>query len=333
MWTDELAASVDSVSLSHGARRLTLRKGSTSGMWTVRRFNRTPRPSEVSSARPRELFWLPSVTPALRTRLRGLDISWVTDLGEMHIVVPWGMVLEHSAGHPAGPGSAEPAPAELSPGAAVVLQFLLEHPYPVPQTGIARAVGLSQPRISQVMPELRSANLAGRSSAGYFATDPGEGFDILRGRKPSSPTVAVGWYSVEPLNAQLTKIRERAVDAGVQVRLCGDWAADLLAPWRRPGRIVIHADATFDLGEIAFVPAPLENATLELRVEPIRAAWQPAPEIIAAMTEHTPEWAVAPVTEVAREVAATGGSDADQAVGELKRVWLHARAAVARRSG
>jgi hypothetical protein len=329
MWTDELAASVDSASLSDGARRLTLRKGAAVGNWTVRRLSRTPRPSEIRSARRAELLWIPSATPALRESLRRLDISWVTDIGEIHIRAPWGVIDRHPA-EPADPPVPEPARTELSRGAAVVLQFLLEHPYPAPQTRIASAVGLTQPRVSQVMPELSTAGLAGRGAGGYFAAEPGEGFEVLcAGRAPAS-AVVMGWYSVEAPRKQLATARELAAAAGVNVRLCGDWAADLLAPWRQPGRIVLHTNATVDLSGAGFVPAPPEAATLELRIEPIRASWQPAPDITAAMAGRGIEWPVAPVTEIAREITETGGSDADQAVHELKRVWLQARTVVAR---
>jgi hypothetical protein len=330
MWMEELAESVDSVSLSEGARRLTLRRGAATGTWNVRRFARAPRPSEVGPARPNELFWVPSATPALRARLSALDIPWVTDHGEVHIVMPWGTVENHPAEDPADSGSAPHARVELSPGAAAVLQYLLEYPYPAPQTRIASAVGLTQPRVSQVMPELSAAGLAGRGVGGYFAADPGEGFEILRTRRATASVVVAGWYSVEAPRKQLAIVRERASAAGLDVRLCGDWAADLLAPWRQPGRIVVHTDATVDLGGVAFVPSPPEAATLEFRVEPIRASWRPAPEIIAAMTDQRVEWPVAPVTEVAREIAETGGSDADQAVYELKRAWLQARTVVSR---
>lgn len=328
MWTEGLAGSVDSMVLSDGARSLLLRKGEASATWTVRRFARTPRPSEVDPRAPAELFWLPSATPALRTRLRELGISWVTDLGEIHILAPWGTVHGTSSAEREDSAS-ETERVALSPGAAVVLQFLLEHPHPAPQTRIAAAVGLSQPRVSQVMPELHEMGLVGRRARGYLATDPAEGFEILcRLRAPAS--IVLSWYSVEPPRAQLVAFRERAAAAHVDVRLCGDWAADLLAPWRQPGRIVVHADTTVDLDAVAFVMSPPETATLELRVMPIRAGWQPSPEVVAALTDQALDWPVAPVTEIAREIAAAGGSDADQAVGELKHAWLHARTAVAR---
>lgn len=331
MWADELAGSVDSVSLSDGARRLTLRKGAASRTWAVRRLSRTPRPSEMGSAGRAELLWLPSATPALRERLYALDISWVTDIGEVHISAPWGMIHRSPAtDEPADPSSANPAQTELSPGAAVVLQFLLEHPHPAPQTRIAAAVGLTQPRVSQVMPELRAVGLVNRTRGGYLAVDPAVSFDILRLRKAPASVAVVCWYSLEPLRVQLSAVRERADAAGVAVRLCGDWAADLLAPWRQPGRIVVHADATLALDGAAFVPSPLETATLELRVEPIKENWRPAPEIVAALADRGMVWPVAPITEIAREILAVGGSDADQAVDELKRAWLRARSAVAR---
>jgi DNA-binding Lrp family transcriptional regulator len=332
VWTDELANSVDSMVLSDGARTLTLRRGGVSGTWAVRRFARVPRPSEVGPVpSTAALFWLPSATPALRARLHALDISWVTDLGEIRIAAPWGTIHRGSVDD-AADAAPEPEPVALSPGATAVLQFLVEHPGPATQTRIAAAVGLSQPRVSQVMPELRAAGLVGRYGRAYVAADPAEGFEVLS-RRRTTAAATVCWYGVQSPRLQLAALQEQVAAAGVDARLCGDWAADRLAPWRQPGGIVVHADASLDLTAASFVPSPPETATLEVRVEPIRAAWQPAPEIIAAITDQSVDWPVAPVTEVAREILATGGSDAGQAVAELKRAWLRAWSALAARGG
>jgi hypothetical protein len=230
----------------------------------------------------------------------------------------------------APPRPPEPVPnvvdtAELSPGGAAVLLFLLEHPAAATQARIAAAVGLSQPRVSQVMSELLAAALVIRGSGGYAAADAERGFEILLARRPSKRGLVTGWYGLGPPREQIAAVCAQADSVGVAVRLCGDWAADLLAPWRQPGRIVIHSDASLALDSAGFVSAPIDTANLELRVEPVRPEWRPAPAIAAAMGGMAPAWPVAPVIEIAREIAESGGTDAHQAIDILRRSWLAAR--------
>ena len=324
MWIDALHGHGTEVELTDGARTLMLRHGETVVSWTVRRLRRTPRPSEVGAVPADQMLWLPAMTVALRERLAELGVSWVADPGEVHLDTPWGLIA-HGPPRQAVPETGKSAGPHLSPGARRSLQFLLERADPSTQQRIATAVGLSQPRLSQVLKELRGHQLAQRVPGGWHAPRPDRAFDAWLSADDSPVALTTRWHSVAPPRDQLTAVRERADLEQAKVRLCGDWAADLLAPWRQPRLITVHVDRTIDLESVGFVPSPADSATVAVHVGPTLPDWQPDPAVVAVMTAERHTWPLAPITEIAREIVATGGSDADQAVDVLKTRWLRAR--------
>lgn len=325
MWLGTLRENGTDADLTDAARRLTLRSGDAVASWMVRRLRRIPRPSEVSSIETGQVLWLPGLTAGLRKRLLEIGASWVTDAGEVHLDAPWGLVSQELPRPVEESASAGEVEATLSPGAVLVLQFLLEHPAPATQQRIASAVGLSQPRVSQVLKELGGDDLVERVADGWLAARPERGFDVVVAADPMVSALTLTWYGLATPRRQLAAIWHQAEIERAEVRLCGDWAADLLAPWRQPGLIVVHADRTLDLDSAGFVPAPPASATVAVQVGPIRADWRPEPHMTAALTKQPIRWPLAPVTEIAREIAATGGSDAGQAIAELRAEWLRVR--------
>ena len=111
--------------------------------------------------------------------------------------------------------------------------------------------------------------------------------------------------------------------------MCGDWAADLIAPWRRPGLVTIHADAMPDLEMVDFVPSDDNAATAIVYVGRVGPTWMADTAVVRAMSGRDIVETLAPVTEIAREILSAAGSDAPDAVSELKQTWLAARTASA----
>ncbi len=270
-----------------------------------------------------ELLWTPSMTPALRDRLVRLDISWVTDRDEIHIHTPWGLIANaHESDRAVQPVSNE---RSFSPGALITLQYLIETPTPVTQHTIAHAVGLSQPRMSQVLRELVPAGLAQRVTGGWVTPDPGEAFNTWLAAPRRPEDVTEHWFSLDPLRDQLMRLTVRAREARAALRLCGDWAADVIAPWRRPGRIVVHADASLDLEPVAFVPSDPTGASLSVHIGPLWPGWRLNEQVAEALGAASSDPPLAPVTEIAREIQASGGSDAPEGLAGLRRVGLAPR--------
>jgi hypothetical protein len=327
MWLLALERAGYRARLADGGRRLSLIRGDHESVWQLRRYRRTPRPSEMVTGTD-DLVWVPAMTAGLRDRLSSLDISWITDTGELHIHSPSGLIVDEQPRVSVEIDDRTDLP-RLSLGALATLQYLLERPTPTTQNRVATAVGLSQPRIAQVLKVLSSAGLVSRNRSGWHVIEAGRAFDtwLAAARWPFGATA--GWYSLAPPSEQLVTIARRAGECGAQIRLCGDWAADVLAPWRPPSVLVVHSDMSLDLNDVGFVTAQPEAATVLVHIGPVRDTWSPAAEVIAAMAASPADMPLAPVTEVAREIAVQGGSDADQAVAELRRVWLRARSVAA----
>jgi hypothetical protein len=330
VWLNSLRDQGLDVRVTDAAGTLTVRRGDVVASWHLRHLRRTPRPSEIRPTDREQVLWVPKLSGSLRDRLAELDISWVTDTGDVHVRAPWGLVVVDAHG---GSSSVPPAtdPVRLSRGALATLQHLLERPAPASQRRIASAVGISQPRVSQVLTELRRDHLAVRVTGGWQVTEPERAFRVWLSAAAARTALTVGWFSLGPPQQQIAEIWDQAREEHADVRLCGDWAADVLAPWRRPRLIVVHTDRTLDLESRSFVPASSETGTVTLHVGPIREDWRADPDVVAAMTGEAVTRTTAPTSEVIREILAVGGSDADQAADELTAAWLRARAAV--RSG
>jgi hypothetical protein len=179
-----------------------------------------------------------------------------------------------------------------------------------------------------VLKGLRADGLVRRAATGWVTPDLADAFDILVATGPPETVMTTRWFSLRPVRDQMQAIHRQAAAQGVATRLCGDWAADLIAPWRRPGLLAAHADALLDLENVDFVPSDDKAATAIVHVGQVRRAWTADNAVVRAMSGRDVTETLAPVTEIAREILSAAGSDAADAVSELKRVWLGARTAL-----
>jgi hypothetical protein len=98
--------------------------------------------------------------------------------------------------------------------------------------------------------------------------------------------------------------------------LSGDVAADLIAPWRHPERLVVYARTGIDPTTVGLVPAAQEDSTLEFVVPEDPGVW-PAPS-----TDPTRDGALLPLAnplQILWDVGRASGPDTDEAVARLWR--------------
>src|SRR5262249_3306001 len=131
---------------------------------------------EIRTADRNEVLWLPDVSRPAHEWLVELGISWVTDSGDVHVHAPWGLVTADA--RPPAVTETEGSRPRLSRGALATLQVLLERPVPLSQQEIAPAAGITQPRVSQVLKDLRGEGLADRTARGWQATEPRRALDV-----------------------------------------------------------------------------------------------------------------------------------------------------------
>ena len=70
------------------------------------------------------------------------------------------------------------------------------------------------------------------------------------------------WYGLEPLPEQLA--RALAANPGRRVVLSGDLAADAIAPWQAPSRVLLYVAQPADLRVHGFVQSGAQEATLTI---------------------------------------------------------------------
>ncbi|WP_280429688.1 MarR family transcriptional regulator [Nocardia brasiliensis] len=217
----------------------------------------------------------------------------------------------------------------LAHAEVAVLAYLLGNPTPQRQVHIAAATGVTQARISQILTAADAKGWTERSADGWQVRRPRELFDRLVAARAPRQEAVEAWYSLDSAQRQIELVLEQATAQHVSVRVCGDWAADLVAPWRIPDIVLIHADSRLDLESAGFVRVETDpsDATLVVSVGAISPGWHLDSRLAAAMGgPRDLAWPLAPVIEVARHILTVGGPDALDAVAELEQRFLSARA-------
>jgi hypothetical protein len=140
-------------------------------------------------------------------------------------------------------------------GTAAIVRLLISARAPITQVAIAEAVGVTQPRASQVLKQLVEANAASISTNGYRGK-PGRLLDLYAERsRPHLVGREAYWYSTRPLIDQARRITATARRARVDIAFSADLAPDLVVPWRHPTLTVVYAGDQFPVQNAGLVPA------------------------------------------------------------------------------
>ena len=281
-----------------------------------KQFNRSPRlrdllavlNHEAASTRP-VLIVAPTLTRPLQQQLRDAGISYATS--DTCSLTLTDRTFEHDTDWE-GPEAQPPRPAlpDLpwrGRSAFQVLRRLLHHPQLPTQRDLAREAHVSQPRVSQVLTELRRHRLL--NSDGQLP--PASREVLVRywlHRYPGPGGIITRWYSPQPLADATAAAVEAAEAIEASPALSSDLAADQFAPWGRPSRARLYVRRMVDLADVGLVRTPDEEATtLELAVADDPTAWPPDPDV-ASISGRTVR--LAEPLQVAWDVARTGDIDA-----------------------
>jgi len=165
-----------------------------------------------------------------------------------------------------------------------VVRALVAAPGPMTQVELAALVGVSQPRISQVLSRLRTRSAVSVTDDGY-AGQKANLLDLyLANHRPAFVSPEVGWYSVRPVREQIERVCAAASETSARVAVSADFAPDLLVPWRHPTLTAVYTDRPLDLTPVGFVRADGRvDATVLLRHTPdstLLAAFEPWPRVV-----------------------------------------------------
>jgi hypothetical protein len=206
-------------------------------------------------------------------------------------------------------------------GRAALVRRLLQHPTAT-QGQLAAWARVTQPRASQVLSDLIRQGLVERRREGANVAFTVLDWDALLRHwldmYPGPGGLSTYWYGLKDLPEQAARAAARLADAAsadlvtsVQpfVVLSGDLAADRLAPWRRPDRVVLYARAGADLTDADLTPADEAEASVEVVVPRDPAVW-PDGEEATVTTDGVP---LADPLQILWDVRRGRGADVDQA--------------------
>ena len=135
------------------------------------------------------------------------------------------------------------------------MRLLIAADEPLTQVAIAEAVGVTQPRASQVLKRLAQDNAVTISVRGYRGKR-GRLLDLyLRNTRPHLVEPERYWYSTRSLTDQARRIVQTARRADIRIAFSADLAPDLLVPWRHPTLTVVYANEQLHLEDARLVPA------------------------------------------------------------------------------
>lgn len=198
------------------------------------------------------------------------------------------------------------------------------------QRGLADETGVSQARISQLLsnwPVDSGVVRTGGRPACWKVVDPDRLLSAWLTLYVPMDRITSYWYGLDDLQEQA---RTAVAALGDRGRVSGGLAADLLAPWALPRRVVIYTHEGHDLSDAGFVPSQQESATLELvsTRDPAVFPSSRAESFLAAAAPVTTLPLADPLV-VLSDLIRSDDLDADQAAqqlrGKLLAVWRKIR--------
>ena len=126
---------------------------------------------------------------------------------------------------------------------------------PVSQVALASLVGVSQPRVSQVLTRLSEARAVESTTEGYIGQRDLLIDLYLADHRPALAIPDLAWYSLDPMREQLERSCAHARSTTTRVAVSADLAPDLLAAWRHPTLTVIYTADALDLTAAGFMRA------------------------------------------------------------------------------
>lgn len=220
----------------------------------VYRLARPPRPNEVA-ARPHPgagpwVFVAPRLTAGVRRELERAgwwwadeqaaalraDGRWRRSDGEVADSDPgWMQRRRADVGDAGGVEGRPPARSDLA-----VLRLLITCPDVWTQTALAERIGVSQPAISKALGRLRDRRLIDGDSR---VVDPEAACVWWLSGYRGPRGLASHWYSLDDVWTTSDRL---VAAARSEVVVSGAAAADVLAPWLAPDRVVVYSTAGID---------------------------------------------------------------------------------------
>lgn len=205
-------------------------------------------------------------------------------------------------------------------GTAAAARLLIATNEPLTGVAIAQAVGVTQPRVSQIIKQLTGHEAVRATEAGYVGRRA-RLLELYRQRtRPHLVEPESYWYSTRPAAQQAEQILGAAQDTGSALAFSADLATDLLVPWRHPTLTVVYAADRLVLEPAGLVPAEgRADASIILR-------WTRDPTLLSPAPPWPPEVEGVPVVDPVQQwwdLLDLGGEDRREAADRLRSAILN----------
>jgi hypothetical protein len=204
-------------------------------------------------------------------------------------------------------------------GTAAIVRRLIAADAPLTGVAIAEAVGVSQPRASQVLKRLAEHDAIRPTEHGYVGR-PARLLDLYRRRaRPLLVQPESYWYSTRSAVEQAPRIVELAADRQAPIAFSADLAPDLLVPWRHPTLTVVYTSVSLMLDAAELVPAEgRADASVILR-------WTSDPTLVSPASPWPSLVEGIPLTDPVQQwwdLLELGGEDRREGADRLRRAIL-----------
>ena len=150
-------------------------------------------------------------------------------------------------------GTERPKTRRWGEATSRAVRLLAVRTVPTLQVDLARELGITQPRVSQIG---RLLATEGVRFANVHEADQRARLVLLYAlhHAPAVVTETL-WYDIDPSHEQVARAVAYLVEAGAVAVVSADAAPDFVAPWRSPTLTVIYTNLDAPLDPAGFVPA------------------------------------------------------------------------------
>lgn len=184
---------------------------------------------------------------------------------------------------------------------------------------MAGAVGVTQPRASQVIRQLTDQEAVRTTSAGFVGRRA-RLLDLYLDRsRPSLVEPEAYWYGAATLEEQARRVLDVGRATAAKVAVSADLGPDLLVPWRHPTVVIVYADDRLELETAGMVRAEGKaDASVIVRWTndlTLLAPAPPWPRVVDGipLVDPVQQW---------RDLIDLGGDDRREAADRLRRAIL-----------
>lgn len=201
-------------------------------------------------------------------------------------------------------------------GTAAVVRLLVAADRPLTGVAIAHAVGVTQPRVSQVLKQLTVDDAVRAGADGYLGRRARLMELYLRRARPALAAPETFWYGTASLIEQA-----RLILAGPDHKMAfsADLGPDLLAPWRHPTVAIVYVCTRPDFATNGLVPA-------EGRADATVIARQTNDSTLISSSrgwpQHVDGFPLADPVQQWADLLELGGDDRREAADRLRRAIL-----------